>query len=140
VLDVALAYLCQGFRRAQIFLARDGALSAYRGRGGDPARVAGARVATSELDVVVRAARSGEALVGHFTPDLLGRLSAPLGLTEATIGALLPLRVDGRAIGFIVALDGHPGAERSGPELNRLATKLDQALHILELRRRLLAD
>jgi hypothetical protein len=76
--------------------------------------------------------------VGRLFAAELGALAQPLGAAREGLGVVLPVRIGKRAVGVVVGLDGTLDALRHKPELDRLAIKLDQALHISYLRRLLM--
>ena len=68
----------------------------------------------------------------------LGALAKPLGAAREGLGVVLPVRIGKRAVGVVVGLDATLNVLRHKSELDRLAVKLDQALHISYLRRLLM--
>ena len=98
----------------------------------------GLNVALEEVPVVARALASGEAWVGRLYAADLGALAQPLGAAREALGVVLPVRIGKRAVGALVGLDASLEALRHKADLDRLAVKLDQALHISYLRRLLM--
>lgn len=138
MLDLVVRYLGQDVPRVWVFLLRAGELVSWGGRGIDPAALAGVRAKLAELPVVAQALSTGEVLAGRLKPAALGRLAQPLSLYQEALGLIVPVRVGKQAVGAILGLDAGLETMRKKPELDRLALKLDQALHINYLRRLLL--
>jgi hypothetical protein len=139
ILDVALRFVAQDVQRLAAFVLRHGSFSGWRGLGVDGATLRRVQVALDDAPLVARALSSGEAWVGRLKPSELGGLAAPLGASE-TLGVVLPLRIGRRAVGAIVGLDASLEALRHKSELDKLALKIDQALHIGYLRRLILSQ
>jgi len=95
-------------------------------------------VGLEEAPAIARTLSQGEAFVGRLYAAELGALAEPLGAAREGLGVILPVRIGKRAVGVIIGLDGSLNSLRNKPELDRLAVKLDQALHISYLRRLLL--
>jgi hypothetical protein len=138
VLDAAVRFLAQDIPRVWMFLLKNGELWSWGGRGIESSTMTGAHVAMTELPLVAQALASGEVLVGRLQPSALGRLAAPLGAQGELLGLVLPVRIGKHAVGVIFGLDVPLDVLRRKPELDKLALKLDQALHINYLRRLLL--
>lgn len=138
IFDVALRYVASDVQRLAVFLLRNGLLGGWRGQGVDNRLLRGVNVPLDEAPVVARALASGEAWVGRLYAHELGGLAAPLGAASEALGVVLPVRIGKRAVGAVVGLDASLEALRHKGELDKLAVKLDQALHISYLRRLLL--
>lgn len=138
IFDVAMQFVAQDVGRLAVFLLRNGLLGGWRGHGIDSAQLRQLNVALDEVPAVARALSSGEVWVGRLFAAELGTLAQPLGAAREGLGVVLPVRIGKRAVGAVVGLDGTLDALRHKPELDRLAVKLDQALHISYLRRLLL--
>jgi hypothetical protein len=87
---------------------------------------------------VARVLSAGEAWVGRVYAADLGALAQPLAASKEALGVVLPVRIGKRAVGALVGLNASLEALRHKADLDRLAVKLDQALHISYLRRLLL--
>jgi hypothetical protein len=138
IFDVAMQYVAQDVGRLAVFLLRNGILGGWRGQGVDNALLRQLNVGLEEAPAVARALSSGDVWVGRLFAAELGALAQPLGAAREGLGVVLPVRIGKRAVGVVVGLDGTLDALRHKPELDRLAIKLDQALHISYLRRLLM--
>lgn len=138
IFDVAQRFVAQDVQRLAVFLLRNGLLGGWRGVGVDGKMLRGLNVALDEVPVVARALSGGDAWVGRLYAADLGSLAQPLGAAKEALGIILPVRIGKRAVGAVVGLDASLEALRHKADLDRLAVKLDQALHISYLRRLLL--
>lgn len=138
VLEAAVRFLAQDVARVWVFLLRGGALTSWGGRGLDQAGLKTLRVPLAELPLVAQALSTGEVLAGRLQPGALGQLAAPLRVVGETLGLILPVRIGKHAVGVIFGLEASLDAMRRKAEHDKLAQKLDQALHINYLRRLLL--
>lgn len=138
IFDVALRYVEKDVSRLAVFLLRNGLLGGWRGSGIDSKMLRGLNVGLAEAPLVARVLSQGEAWVGRLHAADLGALAEPLGAAREALGVILPVRIGKRAVAAVIGLDASLEALRHKPELDRLAVKLDQALHISYLRRLLL--
>ena len=138
IFDVALRYVAEDVQRLAVFLLRNGLLGGWRGVGVDGKMLRQLNVGLPEAPLVARTLASGEAWVGRMHASDLGALAQPLGAAREALGVVLPVRIGKRAVAAVVGLDASLEALRRKPQLDRLAVKLDQALHISYLRRLLL--
>jgi len=122
-----------------VFVLRSGLLAGWRGIGADAAALKRTSVALADAPVAARVLSTGEAWVGRLHTRDLGDLGAPLGVRDETLAVVLPVRIGKRAVGLIVGVDASLEALRQKGELDKLAIKIDQALHINYLRRLLLS-
>ncbi|HEX6836708.1 MAG TPA: hypothetical protein VF334_09055 [Polyangia bacterium] len=138
IFDVAMRVVEQDVGRLAVFLLRNGLLGGWRGQGVDNATLRQLNVGLEEAPAVARALSGGEAFVGRLYAAELGALAKPLGAAREGLGVILPVRIGKRAVGAVVGLDASLDALRHKGELDKLAVKLDQALHISYLRRLLM--
>lgn len=138
IFDVAMRVVEQDVGRVAVFLLRNGLLGGWRGQGVDSAMLRQVNVGLDEAPAIARALASGEAFVGRLYAAELGALAQPLGAAREGLGVILPVRIGKRAVGALVGLDASLDALRRKAELDKLAVKLDQALHISYLRRLLM--
>ena len=138
IFDVAMRVVEQDVGRLAVFLLRNGILGGWRGLGVDSAMLRQLNVGLAEAPAVARALSGGEAFVGRLYAAELGALAEPLGAAREGLGVILPVRIGKRAVAAVVGLDASLDALRHKAELDKLAVKLDQALHISYLRRLLL--
>lgn len=138
IFDVAMRVVEQDVGRLAVFLLRNGLLGGWRGQGVDSAMLRQLNVGLEEAPAVARALSGGEAFVGRLYAAELGALAQPLGAAREGLGVILPVRIGKRAVGAVVGLDASLDALRHKAELDKLAVKLDQALHISYLRRLLM--
>lgn len=138
VLDIAARYLSQYVPRVWIFLLKKGELCSWGGRGLDPGSMAGVKAQITELAIVGQSLTTGEVLAGRLQPAALARLATPLGIFGETLGYVLPVRIGKHPVGVIFCLEAPLDAMRKKADFEKLAQKLDQALHINYLRRLLL--
>ena len=138
IFDVAMRYVEQDVGRLAVFLLRNGLLGGWRGQGIDNAMLRQLNVGLEESPAIARALSAGEAWVGRLYAAELGALAQPLAAAREGLGVILPVRIGKRAVGAVVGLDATLNVLRHKKELDRLAVKLDQALHISYLRRLLM--
>jgi hypothetical protein len=138
VLDVAARYLSQYVPRVWILLLKQGELVSWGGRGIDGAAMTGLKAPLSELPLVAQALTTGEVLAGRLQPQALARFAPPLGVHGETLGYVVPVRIGKHAVGVIFCVDAPLSAMRKKSDFDKLAQKLDQALHINYLRRLML--
>jgi hypothetical protein len=137
-LDLVLQYLGPSVTRACALVLRNGELSGWRGHNVDMARMLGVRAALNDLPLFRQALDSGKAIVGSLESTMLGVLAAPMGVPRMTPGLLLPVRVGCQPVGVVLAV-GAPTLLGQQKQLDKLVARIDYALHILHLRRLLLA-
>ena len=124
--------------RLAVFLLRNGLLGGWRGQGIDNAMLRQINVGLEEAPAIARVLAGAEAWVGRLYAAELGELAKPLGAAREGLGVILPVRIGKRAVGAVVGLDASLNVLRHKKDLDRLAVKLDQALHISYLRRLLM--
>ena len=73
-------------------------------------------------------------------PLALGVLAGPLNLTGEVSGLVVPVRMAKTPLGVILGLDASRDVAQRKPELDKLAIKVDHALHLNHLKRLLLAQ
>jgi len=139
ILLTALEFVAQHVGGAALFLLRSGDLTGFNAIGLDLAVTRGLRAPLAELPLAQSACASGETYLGVIAPASLGRLAAPLGVTAELMAVLVPIRLGKRPVGLIVGVDLAHAALAHRDDLARLAAKTDHALHIIHLRRQLLA-
>jgi hypothetical protein len=135
VLDAASRFLAQDVPRVWVFLLKSSELWSFNGRGIEPSSMNGVHVPLTELPLLAQSLSTGEVLAGRLQPAALGRLAAPLGVWAETLGIIVPVRIGKHAVGVIVCIDASLDAMRRKTEIDKLAQKIDQALHINYLRR-----
>ena len=135
VLDAATRFLSFDIPRVWTFLLRDGVLTSWGGRGADAMMMRGVVSKLEELPLLGQALSSGEVLAGRVQPGALGRLGAALGVHAETLGVIVPVRIGKQAVGVMLGVDATLDALRRKQEIDKMAQKLDQALHINYLRR-----
>jgi hypothetical protein len=141
ILDVALRYLSQDAPRLAALTARNGMLCGWRGLAIDPAVVRAVNAPMDSAPGLARMLASGESWIGELDGDTLGaQLARQLDARLRAITLLVPVRIGKRPVGAIVGLDCDADALKQRIDFDRLAGKLDQALHINYLRRLLLQD
>ena len=138
IFDVAMRFVEQDVGRLAVFLLRNGLLGGWRGSGIDSALLRQINVGLEEAPAIARTLSQGDAFVGRLYAAELGALAQPLGAAREGLGVILPVRIGKRAVGALVGLDASLDALRHKPELDKLAVKLDQALHISYLQRLLM--
>jgi hypothetical protein len=140
VIDVAIDVLAEDAARLVLLVLAGDRLTGWRGRNVAAERVAAVNVALAEVPRLAQSLASGQAYVGALYAEDLGGMARALELPSQTLGVVLPVRVGTRALGLMVAVEVAPSIEARQGELDRLAQKLDHALHIRYLRRQLLQD
>jgi hypothetical protein len=138
IFDVAMRYVEQDVGRLAVFLLRNGLLGGWRGQGIDNAMLRQINVGLEEAPAIARVLAGAEAWAGRLYAAELGELAKPLGAAREGLGVILPVRIGKRAVGAVVGLDASLNVLRHKKDLDRLAVKLDQALHISYLRRLLM--
>lgn len=139
VLDAALLYVAQDVQRLVALVLRGGRLTGVRGIGVNADRVRLVTLSLDESPLVSTVLATGESWLGRlFADELGGALVTVLGAARDSLGIVLPVRIGKRAAGAIVGVNASIESMSNKPDFDRLATKLDQALHINHLRRLLL--
>jgi MshEN domain len=139
ILQTALEFVAQHAGGAALLLLKTGELRGYNAIGLDLAVARRARAQLDELPLLQQVCTSGEVYVGIIAQSSLGRLSEPLGVTGELLAVIVPVRVGRRPVGVVIGVDATDSAVGGKPELERLAVKIDHALHIVHLRRLLVA-
>jgi hypothetical protein len=139
VLDLVVRYLSPMTVRLCVLMLRNGELSGWRGNNVDDLALAQTRVAPAKLPLLQRALEQGQAWVGRVGPLALGVLAGPLNLTGEVLGLVVPVRVAKTPLGVILGLDVSRDVMQRKSELDKLAIKIDHALHLNHLKRLLLA-
>jgi MshEN domain len=139
VLDLVLKYLAPAAKKLCILTLRNQELTGWRGVNVNPAALAGARVQLTSMPLFQVALQAGQSYVGKLEAWTLGELAAPLGVRGDVLGMVLPIRVGRQSVGVLLGIDASLDVMRKRPELDKLAIKIDQALHVQYLKRALLA-
>lgn len=140
VFDVALSYVGIDAEKLAAFLLRNGQLVGWRGRGIDDAQLKKVKIKLEDAPMVAGVLASGQAWVGSVQLKDLGALAKPLGVHDEGLGVVLPVRIGKRAVAAVVGLQASDDIMRHASTINKLANKIDQALHIGYLRRQILSD
>ena len=140
VFDVALSYVGIDAQRLAAFLLRNGNLVGWKGHGVDEAQLKKVKIKLDEAPMVAGVLASGQAWVGRVQLEDLGALATPLGVREEGLGVVLPVRIGKRAVAAVVGLEASSDIMKHASTINKLANKIDQALHIGYLRRQILSD
>jgi hypothetical protein len=139
VFDALLAFLCRDFARAAVLTLRGGALAGSRTAGAltDGAALRSFSSPAAEVPLVARALEGSAPIVENDATGL-GALSATLAPPGGATLAL-PLRQPGGARACAVAVGGGADAAAREGEYAAAARKVEIALELCDLRRRLLA-
>ena len=140
VFDVALSYVGIDAQRLAAFLLRNGNLVGWKGTGVDAAQLKKVKIKLEDAPMVAGVLASGQAWVGRVQLEDLGALAAPLGVSDEGLGVVLPVRIGKRAVAAVVGLEASSDIMKHTATINKLANKIDQALHIGYLRRQILSD
>lgn len=141
IVEAALRYLAEDAQKSVALVLRAGQLSGVRAMGVNSERVRAATLPIDASPLVASVLATGEAWTGRcFADELGGTLVALLGVQREALAIVLPLRIGKRPAGAIVAVNASNEALRNKPDFDRLAQKIDYALHISVLRRQLLDD
>jgi hypothetical protein len=140
VFDVALSYVGIDAQRLAAFLLRNGQLVGWRGHGVDEAQLRKVKIKLEDAPMVAGVLASGQPWVGRVQLKDLGSLATPLGVRDEGLGVVLPVRIGKRAVAAVVGLEASPDILQHASTINKLANKIDQALHIGYLRRQILSD
>jgi Type II secretion system (T2SS), protein E, N-terminal domain len=138
VLDAVLRYLSPRVKRIAVLVLQDGDVTGWRGLHVDSATLARTRVSLRDLPLCESALAVGQSFVTKLEPWTLGALAAPLGAVREVLGFVVPVSSGTRHVGVIVGVDAAREMQSRRPELDKLALKIGQALHINQLRRQLL--
>jgi hypothetical protein len=139
ILDAALAFVAQHSGGAALYLMRSGEWRGHSAIGLDLAVTRASRAPLEELPLAQSACESGEIYLGAVAPASFGQLAAPLGVSGSLLALFVPVRVGKRPVACIIGVDVSSNAVGARGELEQLAIKTDHALHIVHLRRLLLA-
>jgi Type II secretion system (T2SS), protein E, N-terminal domain len=140
IFDVALSYVGIDAEKLAAFLLRNGQLVGWRGRGVDDAQLKKVKIKLEDAPMLAGVLASGQAWVGSVQLKDLGALAKPLGVFDEGLGVVLPVRIGKRAVAAVVGLQASDDIMRHASTINKLANKIDQALHIGYLRRQILSD
>jgi hypothetical protein len=138
VLDAVLRYLAPSAAKLCVLVLRKGQLVAWRGFNIDVAAASRIPVALDDLALFKAALDAGQSFVGRMESWTLGGLAKPLGAVGESLGLVMPMRLHQKAVGAILGLDASLDVMRRRGELDKLSTKLDQALQIQLLKKSLL--
>jgi hypothetical protein len=138
VLDLILKYLSPVATRLCILTLRREELSGWRGVNINAAQLAGTRVPLANFPLFQAALQAGQAYAGKLEEWTLGGLAALLGVRGDVNGMVVPIRVGQRPAGVLLGVGIAPEVLRKRAELDKLALKIDQALHLQYLKRALL--
>jgi hypothetical protein len=138
VLDAVLRYLAPRVKRIAVLVLRDDHLTGWRGLQVDSATLALTRVPLRDLPLCESALAVGQSFVTKLEPWTLGALSAPLGVERDVLGFVVPVSSGKSHVGVIVGVEAASEMQSRRAELDKLALKIDQALHINQLRRQLM--
>jgi type IV pilus assembly protein PilB len=136
VLEAVLHYLSPAAARMCILTLRKQELTGWRGINVNAAQLAAMRVPLANYPLFQVALQAGQSFVGKL--EALGGLGTLLGVRGDVNGMVVPIRVGQRPAGVLIGVDASPEALRKRPELDKLALKIDHALHLQYLRRALL--
>ena len=140
VFEAAIAFLQQDFTRLAVLVLRSsrfvGFLAAGRGVREDALHDFSAT--PGEIPLLGRVVVDGRTRLGRASASTLGTLVSVLGQPSERTVLALPARCGTEPVGVIVAAEGRDGAEAAGEEYAQCAQKLDWALQIVALRKRLL--
>jgi hypothetical protein len=139
VFEQGMRFVAQDAPRVVAFVLRGDQLSGWHAVGVDGNLVRKLVLALADLAQVAQSLSTGEAFVGKLASRELGALAGPLDIGWETVAVVVPVRIGKRAVGVILGVDAEAGAVKHKAELDKLAQKLDQALHIGYLRRLLLS-
>jgi hypothetical protein len=140
VLDLVLQYLAPAAGKLCVLtVRRNGELTGWRGINVNSQLLTRTRVPLADLPLLGAALQSGQAYVGNMEAWTLGALAATLELRGEALGMVLPIRVGGTAAGVLLGVHASKEVLRKSAELDKLALKIDQALHLQYLKRALLA-
>ncbi len=139
VLDAVLRFLAPRAARLAVLMLHSGELRGVRGLNVDREALSRVRVALRDLPLGQRALDSGQSYAGRIELRSLGELARPFGLLRDVLGFMVPVRIGRQPVGVIIGVEASSDIARRKPELDKLAIKIDQALHINHLKRLLLA-
>ena len=135
VFDVGMRFVAQDVRRLLVLVLRSGELCGWRSHRVEPSLLRDLKLPPSELPHAAQSMSSGEVFIGRLAPSALGRLAPVMRVSQEVLAVIVPVRIGKRAVGCMVGLEASLEALRQKAEFDRLAFKLDQALHINYLRR-----
>jgi hypothetical protein len=140
IFEIAMRFVAQECDRVALLLLRDGVLRGWRGLGIDTDALKATSVPLEEVPLLARTIATGALQLGQLRQSDVGRFALPVRLTGETLGVVVAVHMGKRPVGCMLGVHATLEALRHRDELERLGTKLDQALHISYLRRLLLSD
>ena len=140
VFDVGMRFVGQDVRRLLVLVLRSGELCGWRAHRVEPSLLRDLKIAPSDLPHVAQAMANGEVFIGRLAPSVLGRLAPVMRVSQEVLAVIVPVRIGKRAVGCMIGLEASLDALRQKAEFDRLAFKLDQALHVNYLRRLLVSS
>jgi hypothetical protein len=140
VFEAALAFLGQDFGRQLVMVHRNKRLAGFlaSGRGVDVEALPALSVAVGEVPILAKVLADRRPRLGRASAQTLGPLSRVLGAPGDRAVLVLAVHCGGEPVGVLVATDGHEGVESFIDEYVSCGRKLDYALQMLVLRRRMM--
>lgn len=139
VFEAALAFLQQDFGRVVVLVLRSSRFVGFlaAGRGVREDALHDFSSTPGEIPILGRAVVDGRTRLGRASAATLGGLVPVLGQPGDRPVLVLPARCGTEPVGVIVAIEGRDAAEGAGEEYAQCAQRLDWALQIVSLRKRL---
>lgn len=140
VFDVATAFLEQDFERTVGVVIRGGRLVGLCAQGFNVSIQALEKFSAGlqEIPVLAKVIRDGRPRLGRASGQTLGGLTRVVGAPGERAVLLMPVRCAGEPIGALVAVGGRHGVESYVDEYVAVTTKVDLALQMVVIRKRIL--
>jgi hypothetical protein len=140
VFEIATAFLEQDFERTVVLLVRNGRFLGYSAQGFKVSEQAllNFSVTVEDIPVLARVVSDGQTRLGRASSQTLGPLVSVLGQPSERAVLLMPVRCAGEPVAVVVAVGGRSGVESYVDEYMATASKLDLALQMVVLRKRIM--
>jgi hypothetical protein len=140
VFDLLLSFLEQDFQRSVVLVVRNGRLAGFcaQGFGISEQVLLEYNSALGEIPVVAKVISDGRPRLGRASPATLGTLTQVIGQPGERAVLIMPLRCANEPVGCLVAIGGRDGVESYAEEYAIAGMKVDMALQMVVLRRRIM--
>jgi hypothetical protein len=140
VFDIATAFLEQDFQRTVVLVLRNNRLCGFCAQGFGVSEQALLEYSTAigDIPVLAKVVTDGKPRLGRASAQTLGTLTQVIGQPHERAVLLMPIRCAGEPVGIVVAIGGRDGVENYAEEYYTASIKVDLALQVVVMRRRIL--
>ena len=139
VLETAMAFLVQDFRRLVVLVVRSGRLAGFLADGKiDQQALLDFSSPVADIPVISKVLADGRPRLGRASAQTLAGLVKVVGAPGDRAVLLMPVRCAGEPVACIVAVEGRDGVEGWIDEYVQVCSKLDLTLQMLLLRKRIM--